>query len=642
MLDEESSSPAEPVTIRHVAALDGLRGMAVAGVLVFHGGLSAPFIFDDHDRTESVRLGKFWARRARRLLPALGGVLVGVALYALVVAKPDELRQIRGDALATIGYVANWRAVFAQQDYWALFRTPSPLQHTWSLAIEEQFYLVWPLVFVGLLAWWKRAAPKAVLVTALVLAGVSGVLTSVFWDPLDPSRSYYGTDTRAAAVLLGAALASALAIWGPVRGRVGRTVLEAIGFAGVATLAVAWTSLDGQSSGLYHGGLFLCGIAATAVIAASVHPTSGLISRALSFRPICLLGLISYGVYLWHWPVYIVFDDQRLGIEGWTLLAARFAITIAIAIASYRLLEQPIRHGAFTAHQWRFLTPALAAGVVVVLFATTSGAPPVVSTSTADAISRETAHANAAPPGTQRLLVIGDSVAHHLAEGFHAFTAQPPVITLNQAVIACTFPSGAEAVNHDTITSLQRDYAVNCDDDWKTAVDRFDPDLVLLVFWTPGDASYKYNGTWMQPCDAAYDAMYERDLATSARSLGARGAHVAIANSPYAVREETNPGARHRIDCVNRIQRRLAREQGVQLVDLFHFVCPRAPKCLTSVMNTVLRPDTVHFTDAGARLVDRWLLAQMRTEAPPGGPPRAGPTATDPSGHQAISARSGG
>ena len=115
-------------------------------------------------RSGRVRLGGFWVRRARRLLPALVGLLAGVAVYCLVVAEPDELDQIRDDALATIGYVANWQAVFSGNDYWALFLAPSPLEHTWSLAIEEQFYLVWPLVFVGLLAWWKRRTPQAVLV----------------------------------------------------------------------------------------------------------------------------------------------------------------------------------------------------------------------------------------------------------------------------------------------------------------------------------------------------------------------------------------------------------------------------------------------------------------------------------------------
>ena len=131
--------------------------------------------------------------------------MCGIALYSVVLASPQQLEQIRGDALATLTYSANWHEIFGHYNYFALFTAPSPLNHTWSLAIEEQFYLIWPLVFVGLLAWWKRSAPQAVLVTSLVLAGVSTALMFALYAP-DVSRDYYGTDTRATAILLGAAL----------------------------------------------------------------------------------------------------------------------------------------------------------------------------------------------------------------------------------------------------------------------------------------------------------------------------------------------------------------------------------------------------------------------------------------------------
>jgi peptidoglycan/LPS O-acetylase OafA/YrhL len=192
--------------IPHISALDGARGLAVAGVLLFHGGhlmggyLGVDFFFTlsgflitslllaESSRTGGIGLGGFWARRARRLLPALAVLMVGVAVYAVVLAKPEELTQIRGDAFATLGYVANWRQVFAHADYFALFNTPSPLNHTWSLAIEEQFYVIWPLLFVALLARFKRDAPKAVLVTSLALAAVSSVLMIVLYDPATNNR----------------------------------------------------------------------------------------------------------------------------------------------------------------------------------------------------------------------------------------------------------------------------------------------------------------------------------------------------------------------------------------------------------------------------------------------------------------------
>src|SRR6478736_573720 len=183
----EAAATSVPTSLRHISALDGARGAAVAGVLVFHSGhllggyLGVDFFFvlsgflitslllAESTRTGRVGLGGFWARRARRLLPALGVLIAAVVGYCLLFAKPAELTQIRGDAFATLTYVANWRQVFSHQNYFALFNAPSPLQHTWSLAIEEQFYVIWPLVFVALLIRFKRGTPKAVLTVSLAL-----------------------------------------------------------------------------------------------------------------------------------------------------------------------------------------------------------------------------------------------------------------------------------------------------------------------------------------------------------------------------------------------------------------------------------------------------------------------------------------
>jgi len=353
-------------SIAHISALDGARGLAVAGVLLFHGGhlkggylgvdlfftlsgfLITSLLLAESRRTGSVGLGGFWSRRARRLLPALAVLMVGIAIYAAVLAKPSELSQIRGDAFATLGYVANWHEVFSHASYFALFTAPSPLNHTWSLAIEEQFYVIWPLLFVALLVRFRRSAPQAVLATAIGLAAISSVLMIALYDPANSNRVYFGTDTRAAAILFGAALAAWLAIAGPARDRGSRVAVEALGLLGVVVLAVAWTRLDGQSSTLYQGGFLLCGLAATAVIAAAVHPEPGPIARVLSFRPLCALGLISYGVYLYHWPIDVVLNEERAGIRGWPLFSLQTAVTLAVAIASYRIVEQPIRRGALS------------------------------------------------------------------------------------------------------------------------------------------------------------------------------------------------------------------------------------------------------------------------------------------------------
>jgi peptidoglycan/LPS O-acetylase OafA/YrhL len=613
-------------SLPHISALDGARGLAVAAVLGFHGGhlrggyLGVDFFFvlsgflitslllAESRRTGSVGLGGFWARRARRLLPALAVLLTGVAVYAVVLASPEELAQIRGDALATLGYMANWRAVYAHGDYWAIFRAPSPLNHTWSLAIEEQFYLIWPLVIVGLLAWWKRATPKAVLVTSLVLAAISGAAMIAFYDPLDTNRSYYGTDTRAAAILLGAALAAWLAIRGPTRHR---RALEAVGFGGAVVLAVTWTHLDGQSAGLYRGGFLVCGLAATAVIAAAVHPERGPVSRVLSWRPLCGLGLISYGVYLYHWPIDIVLDRERVGLGGWPLFLVQTAVTLVVAFASYRIVEMPIRRGAGSSAQWRRLTPAFAVALVVVLVLSTIGArsQPSVNTAT-EQLAAAALAGKTAPADAQRIMVVGNSVGFELAPGFDEIRTSPPVVVFNAAYPACLFPPAIELAQAPTAgPHVDRR---PCDPDWETGViERFRPDVVFWIVNDAADHGLRYRGRAVSQCHEPYDSLYRRSLRSEIARLGARGATVVVTTEAY-VRIFGFQSPDREADCNNRLRRRVAASSGARLADLFEYTCPRG-QCRGDVGGVTLRPDGQHYTGPGAVIVAKWLLDQVRS-----------------------------
>ena len=354
-----------PGRMQHQPALDGLRGAAVAGVLLFHAGhlrggylgvdvffvlsgfLITSLLLAEGARTGTVALGAFWARRARRLLPALLAVLAFVAVYSLVVASAAERTTIRGDGLATLGYVANWRAIFSGTDYWALFRSPSPLEHTWSLAIEEQFYLVWPLLLVAIAAAPRRRARRSRAVSRSPRSCGCRSCTT-------PRRPRASTS----APTPGSRRSSSAPRWrrGSRCGARGARVAReppSKSRRGVRSCSSRsrGSRLDGSSTVLYRGGLFLTALAVACVIAAAVHPQRGGVGRALSFGPLCALGLISYGVYLWHWPIYVWLDTQRTHLDGWALVALRIAVTIAVATLSYFLLEQPIRHGAIPARR---------------------------------------------------------------------------------------------------------------------------------------------------------------------------------------------------------------------------------------------------------------------------------------------------
>ncbi len=419
-----------PFVLGHVTALDGLRGLAVAGVLAFHGNhlvggylgvdlffvlsgfLITSLLLREWQTTGSIALGAFWGRRARRLLPALFGLLGGVAIYALVWAKPYELGGIRSSAVATVAYVANWQAIWSGHGYWDLFTTPSPLQHTWSLAIEEQFYLVWPLAVLGMLrlragrrgglgdgsgARPARSAAPAVFAMAVVLAAASTVWMMTRFEPgADPSRLYFGTDTRAGSVLMGAALAALLAWRGLASSARARVAVQVIGGVAVVWLAYAWLHIDGQSAFLYQGGFLLSGVAVVAVIAACVTPGPGPLAAALSIAPLRGLGLISYGLYLWHWPIFVVLQLQhtRLGLDGWALFAVQVAVSLAFALVSYHLLERPIRfHGVQAwGRSGRALMPVAAALTVVLVVLATTGAetrPEFVSQASAASSARD-------------------------------------------------------------------------------------------------------------------------------------------------------------------------------------------------------------------------------------------------------------
>src|SRR5262245_30632620 len=274
------------LSLPRVRALDGLRGVAVIAVLLFHdqrlkggylgvdlffvlsGFLITSLLLADHDRHGRVGLRRFYERRARRLLPALGLALVMVAIYAAVWARPEELPRIRWDGIATLFYVQNWREIFTQTSYWDAFTAPSPLQHTWSLSIEEQFYALWPLLLIGVLA--IRRSARTVLTVTLALAAAGATYTILAaQDGGDTRFLYYSTFTRAPALLLGAALAAFVAMRGHVSSRRGRVALEVLAIVAVGYLAYAWSHQAGQGPSLYRGPLLLCGLATVAVIAAA-------------------------------------------------------------------------------------------------------------------------------------------------------------------------------------------------------------------------------------------------------------------------------------------------------------------------------------------------------------------------------------
>ncbi len=383
---------------RHYEGLDGLRAVAVILILLYHGEVSwarggflgvtlfftlSGFLITGvllrNPVVGGAGLRSFWSRRARRLMPAAFIALAGVVLFGATVAVRPQADALPGDVFAAATWTANWHFILSGTSYLDLFSAPSPAQHFWSLAIEEQAYLLLP---IGLLLLARRRC-SPLLVAALL--GAAAVASTVWMTVLSHGgagldRLYYGTDTRIGELLIGGALAAVLAWTGRDFPRTVRRLLAAFGCVGLAALLWWAATASLVDVALYRGGFLAFSLLTCAAILAILADV-GPVRRVLSAWPLPPIGRISYGLYLYHWPIYLWLTASRTGLSGWSLLALRVGVTFAVAIASYRYVEQPIIHGALARFpRWiRWTLAPLAAVTVVaagVVFVNRSAADP--------------------------------------------------------------------------------------------------------------------------------------------------------------------------------------------------------------------------------------------------------------------------
>jgi peptidoglycan/LPS O-acetylase OafA/YrhL len=355
---------------RYMPGLDGLRAIAVLAVIAYHlrfqwaeGGLLGVGVFFtlsgylitdillNQVSRGGVRLKKFWLGRARRLLPALFVVLIVVLAWVALIG-PHQPSSFRMETISSAFYFNNWWLIFHHVSYFERFQA-SPLDHIWSLSIEEQFYILWP--FLVMLGTRFVREPDGADGIRLRLAGVtvlaaigSLILMAVLYHPsIDPSRVYYGTDTRAGELLAGAALAM---LWPSRRLRANiapraRNLVDGAGVLGLVVIGVMFWQVGEFSSFLYRGGFALLSIATVLAVAALTHPAAR-IGNVVGCRPMRWIGERSYGIYLWHMPIIVLTTPEGAHSVELLRAAAQVAATFAIADLSWRFVENPIRHGA--------------------------------------------------------------------------------------------------------------------------------------------------------------------------------------------------------------------------------------------------------------------------------------------------------
>ncbi len=352
--------------VRYMAGLDGLRAIAVLAVIGYHlnlsfmqGGFLGVSIFfvlsgylitniisSEWERSGKVDLKNFWLRRMRRLFPALFIMVVLVVCY-VTLFDSGRLTSIKGDAITSILYINNWWLIFHKVSYFAKFGPPSTFGNLWSLAVEGQFYLIWPLVLIISFKYLKKK--RYIVFLTLLLAIASALAMGMLYEPgMDPSRVYYGTDTRVFGLLLGSALALILPSdkLSSNMSRNKRLILDVIGFLSLLSIFIMFIYVNQYDTFVYRGGMFLLSVIAAVTIAVSAH-SSSFLGKALGCFPLRWLGARSYGVYLWYFPVLIL-TTPPVNTEGINPIRAVLQIFLIILISalSWRYVEDPIRHGA--------------------------------------------------------------------------------------------------------------------------------------------------------------------------------------------------------------------------------------------------------------------------------------------------------
>ncbi|MEY4175676.1 MAG: hypothetical protein RI900_2841, partial [Actinomycetota bacterium] len=390
-------------------ALDGVRGLAVVAVLLFHlghpwmsggylgvsvfftlsGFLITSLLLGEHERTGRIDLFAFYQRRARRLIPA-GLLVLGLVCLAAITGWIEPRSTFRRDVWASMFQLLNWVKLFGSERYADLFTAPSPVAHYWSLGIEEQFYVVWPVALLALLTLLRRRGAGRHLVPVLVamfaLTSLSAPLTARWWSP---DATYYATWTRAAEVLAGVVLAA----W--LHGRRPAAWWRWLAPLALAVVVAACVLTPSGRGWAFDGGLPVFAMISAALVAGLQVP--GPVRTLLSVQPLVAVGRVSYGVYLLHWPVFVVLDGERTGLHGLALDAVRLAVTAVLAIVSYWVLEHPIRVRRLLPSA-ASLTAALGTGVLVV-----GGAALAVDVPTAAPVEPIPSIVTASPPSTPPL-----------------------------------------------------------------------------------------------------------------------------------------------------------------------------------------------------------------------------------------------
>jgi peptidoglycan/LPS O-acetylase OafA/YrhL len=648
-----------------------VRGLFVLMVMVFHlvgaypsggflsvdvffvlsGYLITSLLLREHRRSGRISLPNFWSRRARRLLPA---ILLLVGTTAVVVASTAPVATLearRGDLVSTLLYYANWHFIATDQSYFANFDGVSPLRHMWSLSIEEQFYLLWPLLAVLVLGWTARGGSRMKVVWALLAgAGLSALIMSSLYNPADPSSGYFNTAARAHQVLIGVALAVLVdARPGLLAGARARAVARWAWPLALALVVVPLATYADQEPFYYKGGSVLFALAVAAALWAIEAAPESPLARGLSLRPLVWIGTISYGLYLWHWPMFVWIGSPRTGADGWLADVGQVAAVFAAATISSYLLERPIQRGRMPWIGWsrRRLAVAIVVGFEViagvVVWSTIVDSTSAVGRGLSD--HSDTPCPQGSPsvdgfswcvktrargPGAPVVATAGDSTSRALdpgmmqmatARGWRYIQAGQGGCSLAPLLMPATTEPGEVGRKRLCIPAIRALLGS------VTALDH--PDVWIVSDRVPIGPKLVDGPRVLGPADPRRDRIVRTAVRSTLQRLEAGGAQVVMVATPppaqpadcatkgtaicnAAIYTTGDPGTRH----LDGLYRQVIATLGprVHYIDVDDVFCPRGGRCPAVLDGVLGRFDQIHYTARFSRRLVPVIISRAERE----------------------------
>lgn len=577
--------------------------LGVSLFFTLSGYLITTLVLAEVGRDRRLGLAAFWSRRARRLLPALLITTVAVLVIGHLV---DFGAAVRGDLIGGLTYSSNWVQVFRQQSYADLFRSPSPLTHLWSLAIEEQFYVVLPLA-----AWLiARRRPEGLRTGLAWGAGaivVAGVVAARLTHDVD--LAYYGTLHRAPEIAIGVLLACLT--------RVTTDRAPAwLGGAAVVAGAVsvwAWRSAHYGDAWIAGGGLAAFAVVSAVLVRAASRP--GPVATTLSFAPLRWLGLVSYGLYLYHWPVVVLLDRPRVDWAPVPLFAARTALSLVIAAASYWLVELPVRRGRPTIDK-RVVLGAGGAALSVALVAVLVLAPTPAAAPKRRPAAAVVDPATTVPPGPTGPPVVamfGDSMPNWLIRDGAPSLDPDQVRLIDGTIEACDGAAGNPVARSRTGVEVPTPDACT---GWPTQYPPFlrtHVDVAVLMIGAHAALDRRIEGEFRGPCDPVAAAWYGADLTKRLRYLATRSTTTILVLPAWADDNSgwiNPPDHRDRIDCVRATMRAAAQRAGARTLDFGAWLCPDG----RDDCRPLRTGDGIHLDPPEAPAALQWLVTSALRE----------------------------